>query len=290
MTDTTIPPMGRSSDEFLRRNQARFLWLSAGAIVVLSFLYGLSAGFNRNLQGAIASKEGFVPLDSYAAPVNIVLPPGVRVMPVGQDASINGRPGEMVHFESDRGVLDILQQQTKYLESRGSRVIGLAGKHRGFLLAVHPKTGARHTTVAFASPANVAGQANSQGYATFVDPSAPTAASEMAPDEVSGVPVPPNGKVTASFASRDFGGRSHTAFYSVAGGVGENAQYYENTLPAAGWRRAPGPGEMKEGTVLTFQRGTTEVLLMFVDASGASDQKKTVVLIISRPMGVSASA
>ena len=285
--ETELP---RSAEEVLRRNQAKFFWITSAVIVLLSFGWGISIGLNRQLQGAAASREGFVALESYSPPANIALPPGVRVMPVGQDAAINGRPGEMVHFESDRPILHILQEETKYLEARGYRVVGLSGPQRGFILGVHPKTGERTTVVGFASPANVPGQALSQGYATYVDPSSPAAASEGAPDEVEGVPLPPDGKVTASFASRDFGGRSHTAFYSVAGGVDESMQFYLSTLPAKGWRVTPGPGAIEQGAMLTFHRGTTELLLLFVHAGGATDMKRSMVLVIARPSGVAGPA
>lgn len=247
------------------------------SVVVISFGYGLASGLNRKISKAQAT------LSYETAPVQLsdklTLPDGVRVVPLGDEVAINGKPMDVATFISSRGVVELLDEQVKLWERQGLYAAGAASRLRGVAFAVNQATGERFSAVAWVIPPpyrKIISQGEPvEGFVSYANNAAHPAAASV--DEASGlipgVPLAPGGKSGAVLSSRDPGGRSYTGVYSNPGTVQMNVDYYRSVFSADGWRETPsvvGDARGERSAALTFVRNKQEAVLLLSAADGGS--------------------
>ena len=282
------------------RQQRFFKWVFFGAVVVLSFAFGLMRGLSKHAPVAEASMFGF----GGAEPVllNVYVPGGVKVVPVGRDVHINGAPGETVSFVTNRDVIPVLEEVVQAWKARGLKTFGVSTKGRGTAMAINPKTRERYTAVAYLVAPQlrriVSGGNQTQGILTYLAPGAVGA--ELPPDSVPEIPVIPGAKSGGVFRAQDPGGASVSAFYTVRLDIESAQRLYRTTLLDAGWterQQDSGSEDAAEHGSFRFVKGDREAIVLLSEPNASPEstmnvgqKEETVAFVVVRQRTVDAPA
>lgn len=260
--------------------------LLAFFVLIVSFFYGISIGLSRRAPKAYAALQ--IPLDPPRLE-HIVPPPGLRLIPAGNDIAINGSAAEMANFVSDRNVKDIVSEQVAIWQARGYVAFGATSQKRGVAFARDAKTGDRFSIVAFFMPPMLRekmslGQAVQGSLTAMSGRGYNKDAKGVIPD----VPLPPGGSSGPVFSARDPGGRSFTAIYNNPGDIDTNIDFYRSTLRESGWEEiAAHEGEEYSQPIgsLTFRRGKEEVSFLLSSQAQARAQapRRTLAFVSQGP-------
>ena len=278
-----------------RRTRLGFSLLICLFVVVVSFLYGLSVGINKNSQQAFASRFAWENVFSKSRS-RIELPAGVTAVSLGEEIEINGKPGEVVSFRTDRPAKEIVEEQATKWKARGDRVVAYATSHRGFAIGYSLERGERFSisTWFVPEPLRVGVLAGSpvQGMISIVDMGKTLAAEERG--ELAGIPLMPGGQSGAVFSAKEGNSRSYSGVYTNPAGVSESMVFYTNELSKSGWRideqKDAKSGRWRENDIgsLRFVKDKNELTMLFslVEKEGKNSNgpERTVVSINLSPL------
>lgn len=298
-------------EESLARQQRRLRFrlhcYAALFVIVVSFLYGFSAGMREKVAEASPDRNAFggellnasMNLSTEASEDDplvlekLNVPEGVVPASFGRDAMINGKKAAMLSFFTNRSIDHLLAEQQGKWRAQGFKVFGGSRGKRGVLIAFDPTRGERYSMSAMLVPPQIRNLV-SQGYKVQgVLSYAETAlANVQHVDEsvglVPGVPLLSGGKGGAVFSAEEQQGRSYSGVYTVPGSVSESITAYRDALLLDSWRETAnvfeGDVHSKAGS-LSFRRGSEELTLLFAARprffSGAT---QTVVTVVLRPV------
>ncbi len=261
-------------EKLLRRNYFYFHCSLAFFVIISSFLYGLVHGLSKRGEFAQASlAEPVLPLaQAINGPEKRLLPSGVLVLPVGKNASINGRRSAMLTFVSERQVKDLLSEQVAKWESQGMLAFGAGSRRRGVAMSLDKASGIRQVMnvwqVKQKLQASISNGMPVQGVLSIADNGLREQASETEKiGLLPGVPPYPGGKTGVVFSSQEGAQRSYSVMYRNPGGLKENLAFYRQELGKDGWHEtaeAPySPGVFSELGSLSFERGKEELVMLF---------------------------
>jgi hypothetical protein len=298
----------KSNTDLNKKLQKQRLWFSVTigvTVIIISFFYGLGVGFSRKTGNAFASSymDRFVGyhLDDTTSllPESFGLPSSVHIVPVGKNVLINGKPVDVVMFNTDESVDGLLANQVKRWEDAGYFAVGATTASNGIAYAIDYNSGRRFSMAAW----RVASQARS-----FISDGYPVqgtfSISDLMEDggidslertgEIPGVPLMPNGRAGALMSTDEGRGRSYTGVYTVYVPLVSAIQYYRRELVASGWNYVTrGNMETHEDLMvnhLVFRKGSHEVTLLFMNIQASLDtgsQERTLISISLSPFWMS---
>lgn len=292
-----------SLDQKLWRSRYGFQIMIGLAVVIVSFLYGLGAGYSKKVAAAHAKP---VPLEQYVDPssprisTRLPLPQGVKVSQIGRDVTINNRSADVLSFVSSRSVESLIEEQRNLWKSRGLMESGIAAKGRGVAIGFDSKNGTRYTTTVWEVPPTIRKAVSNgmpvQGMIVAVDSAESSAADgnptglsteSISQGEVPGIPTRPGGHGGAVFSSKDPSGRSFSGVYTNPGDIEENVAFYRETLGTSGWNegQANFHGDQDSGVGdMLFAKDDYEASLVFAPSIAGNDgTEKTTVMVTLMP-------
>lgn len=290
-----------------RKLRFRLHCYAALFVVVVSFLYGFSAGMKGKVAEASSDPGAFAGEFSNASMIlstdaseedplvieKLSVPDDVVPASFGRDVMINGKKAAMLSFFTNRSIDALIAEQQRKWRAQGFKVFGGSRGKRGVLIAFDPTRGERYSMSAMLVPGQIRNLV-SQGYKVQgVLSYAETALGNIQRAEesvglVPGVPLLPGGKGGAVFSAEEQQGRSYSGVYTVSGTVSESITAYRDALLLDQWRETAnvfeGEVHSKAGS-LSFRRGNEELTLLFAARprffSGAT---QTVVTVVLRPI------
>lgn len=289
----------------LARNRKLFAILCGTCVVLGSFIYGLSLGFSKQLQPANAAlgkqQNGSVFGELGDLPPQLTnLPDGIKIIPMGNDVTINGKAVALTSFVTSRNIKGLMQEQVSKWEALGFITFGATTEKKGIAVAFNKETGERWLISAQLIPAPLRA-AVSYGYAVQgkIAMAAAVGGEVERPDErtgvIPGVPLMPGGQGGAVWSSEEAEGRGYSGVYTNPGTVLENVEYYAETLVQSGWDlqdKQLNANVKKPFAQLSFRRDREELVLFVVPAEGPKDisKGKTVVTVALSPAPFGPSA
>ena len=281
MSDTTASSFVDDFATTTTRLRRGHLALFAFALLIVSFATGISLGLSNRLNSAHAAKLGMGQLFSPGAPDHIAVPSGVVAVRVGDGVEMNGAPAEMVHLASSRPVVPLLTEIVHRWEQQGLRAVGVAAPHRGMAIALNPATGERFSALLHRVPPelrkSVANGYPTQGYLSYVNMAAGKPVESF--EDISF----PNGTVNGGIvASKDVGGTSASAYFTLPYPVDEAMVWLRGVYDAGGWEEVD---RSSAGNYLIYVRAGRERTALFAPVTSKSqggETGKTLMFLVER--------
>ena len=275
---------GSGLDAARAKMRSRMVWqfnIFVGLfILVCSFVYGLSKGVT-DVKPAFASLSHFGGDEPISKEALAFLPRGVKAKPMGHNMKVNGKASEMISFQTNRKVKDLLSEATKIWEYIGLEVAGMATGKRGLIVATTPNQGLKISMNAWLVPGKFRRQVNEgyrvQGSLTI----SPTVEADGTMAErsglVPGIPTLPGGRGGAVVSSDDPAGRSYSGTYTNPGTVEQSFEYYAGLMPQSGWVYDEGIVQPDYG-YLRFVKGNKEISFL-ISPSQSSDTEESISIV-----------
>ena len=264
----------------LSRQRRKYQYLLLLLVVVLSFLYGLINGFNRQDGIALASEGAFLSRSSYSGEneeLLALLSKESLLRPVGQQVVLAGGPASVYSVLSNGGVKDFLRNLSSRMEQQGWETAGATSSQRGALTAYNRQKEARLTLLAWAVPISMRARISS-GYSIQGTLSVSRGSSQSSSEfrSVPGVPIYPGAKVSGVFRSFEYGIEAFSAVYRVPASLEDTVVYYRESLLGADWQK-----RWMMGNTFIFERDKQELSLVFSrsDQTSVSGVGETFIIV-----------